>query len=134
MFSIEKIIEGDWVTPVYDHVHHGRCFYLFEESRVALLDHIGCPYDKLLAQGQAIVIARVEADYKREVKAGKVTVTCEEPAIEGRNLILKQKILNERGKVAVEARIEMVFMDLQARRGMYPPDAFKEAFLAWSKC
>jgi acyl-CoA thioesterase FadM len=38
--------------------------------------------------------------------------------------------VNERGKVAVEARIESVFMDMNTRRGIVPPEGFVEAFLA----
>jgi acyl-CoA thioesterase FadM len=64
------------------------------------------------------------------VKRGRVTVTCDDVTVEGKTLIIGQKILNERGKVAVEARIESVFMDMNTRRGMMPPEGFIEAFLA----
>jgi acyl-CoA thioesterase FadM len=57
-------------------------------------------------------------------------VTCEDLEVDGKTLIIGQKILNERGKVAVEARIESVFMDMDTRRGMLPPEGFVEAFLA----
>jgi YbgC/YbaW family acyl-CoA thioester hydrolase len=133
MFSISVDLTDEWITPPYDHVHHGRCFFLFEEARVQLLRHIGFPNDELLADGKALVITKVEAAYKREVKKGAVTVTCETPAIDGKTLVVHQKILNERGKIAVEARIESVFMDMNTRRGMAPPEEFKAAFLAWAK-
>lgn len=130
MFSIEVELDDEWVAPIYDHVHHGRCFYLLEQARVAYMAHIGFPNDVLLAQGQAAVITAVAAQYKREVKRGRVTVTCEDLEVDGKTLIIGQKILNERGKVAVEARIESVFMDMDTRRGMLPPEGFVEAFLA----
>ena len=130
MFSIEVELNDEWVAPIYDHVHHGRCFYLLEQARVAYMAHIGFPNDVLLAQGQAAVITAVAAQYKREVKRGRVTVTCEDLEVDGKTLIIGQKILNERGKVAVEARIESVFMDMDTRRGMLPPEGFVEAFLA----
>lgn len=130
MFSIQVELDDAWVAPVYDHVHHGRCFFLLEHARVAYMAHIGFPNDVLLARGQAAVITAVAAQYKREVKRGKVTVTCEDVTVEGKTLIIGQKILNERGKVAVEARIESVFMDMNTRRGMMPPEGFIEAFLA----
>jgi YbgC/YbaW family acyl-CoA thioester hydrolase len=130
MFSIEVELDDEWVAPIYDHVHHGRCFYLLEQARVAYMAHIGFPNDVLLAQGQAAVITAVAAQYKREVKRGRVTVTCEDLEVDGKTLIIGQKILNERGKVAVAARIESVFMDMDTRRGMLPPEGFVEAFLA----
>jgi YbgC/YbaW family acyl-CoA thioester hydrolase len=129
MFSIEVELDDEWVAPVYDHVHHGRCFFLMEQARVAYMEHIGFPNDLLLARGQAAVITAVAAQYKREVKRGRVTVTCEDLKVDGKTLIIGQKILNERGKVAVEARIESVFMDMSTRRGIMPPEGFIEAFL-----
>jgi YbgC/YbaW family acyl-CoA thioester hydrolase len=133
MFSITVDLTDQWVTPVYEHVHHGRCFDLFEEARIGLLRAIGFPNDMLLGEGKALVIAKVEATYKREVKKGLVTVTCEDIAIDGRTLIVHQKIVNARGKVAVDARIESVFMDMNTRRGMDIPEDFKIAFLGWAK-
>jgi YbgC/YbaW family acyl-CoA thioester hydrolase len=133
MFSIQVELDDQWVAPVYDHVHHGQCFHLFEQARVAYMAHIGFPNDVLLARGQAAVITAVAAQYKREVKRGRATVTCEDLKVEGKTLIIGQKILNERGKVAVEARIESVFMDMNTRRGIMPPEGFIEAFLAASK-
>jgi YbgC/YbaW family acyl-CoA thioester hydrolase len=133
MFSIQVELDDEWVAPVYEHVHHGRCFFLLEQARVAYMAHIGFPNDVLLARGHAAVITAVAAQYKREVKRGTVTVTCEDLAVEGKTLIIGQKILNERGKVAVEARIESVFMDMNTRRGMMPPEGFIEAFLAVGK-
>lgn len=133
MFSIEIDLDDEWVAPVYDHVHHGRCFYLLEQARVAYMDHVGFPNDLLLSRGQAAVITAVAAQYKREVKRGRVSVTCEDLRVEGKTLIIGQKIVNERGKVAVEARIESVFMDMNTRRGIMPPEGFIEAFLGGSK-
>lgn len=133
MFSIKIELDDEWVAPVYDHVHHGRCFYLLEQARVAYMDRIGFPNDVLLSRGQAAVITAVAAEYKREVKRGLVTVTCDDLAVDGKTLIIGQKILNERGKVAVEARIESVFMDMNTRRGILPPEGFIDAFLAGPK-
>lgn len=133
MFSITVDLTDQWVTPVYDHVHHGRCFDLFEQARIELLKAIGFPNDMLLGQGKALVIAKVEAAYKREVKKGVVSVTCEDMTIDGRTLLVHQRILNARGKVAVDARIESVFMDMDTRRGMDVPGDFAIAFLGWAK-
>lgn len=133
MFSIEIDVNDEWVAPVYEHVHHGRCFYMLEQARVAYMDKIGFPNDVLLSRGQAAVITAVAAQYKREVKRGLLTVTCEDLQVDGKTLIIGQKILNERGKVAVEARIESVFMDMGTRRAIMPPEGFIEAFLAGPK-
>jgi acyl-CoA thioesterase FadM len=100
---------------------------------VEYLKAMGFPNDELLAAGKALVIAKAEASYLREVKKGMVTVTCEEMAIEGRILFVHQKILNSRGKIAVDARIESIFMDMNTRRAMDVPADFKAAFLSGAK-
>jgi YbgC/YbaW family acyl-CoA thioester hydrolase len=131
MVSITINIDDSWVEPIYEHVHHGKCLSLFEQARCALLDHIGFPNDALLEDGKVLVITSVQAAYKREVKRGKVTVTCDRVDLNGRALVIHQRILNERGKVAVEAVVESVFMDNSTRRGMTPPEDFLTAFLAY---
>jgi YbgC/YbaW family acyl-CoA thioester hydrolase len=129
MVSIKVDIDDTWVEPVYEHVHHGRCLSLFEQARCALLEHIGFPNEALLQEGKVLVITSVQATYKREVKRGVATITCDRVDLDGRTLVIYQRLLNERGKVAVEARIESVFMDNATRRGMNPPDDFLEGFL-----
>jgi YbgC/YbaW family acyl-CoA thioester hydrolase len=131
MVSITVDIDDTWVEPVYEHVHHGRCLSLFEQARNALLAHIGFPNEDLVSQGKVPVITKVEATYKREVKRGVATITCDRVELDGRTLVIHQRLLNERGKVAVEARIESVFMDNETRRGMNPPEDFLKAFLAF---
>ena len=129
MYSINFDVPDEWIEPIYDHVHHGRYFLALERARLGLLEHIGFPNDALLAQGKALVITRVDVAYKREVKRGAITVTCEEPTIEGRTIVVRQRILNERGKTAAEGMIESVFMDMSSRRGMDIPEDFRAAFL-----
>ena len=133
MFSITVEIDDTWLEPVYEHVHHGRCLSLFERARCALLEHIGFPNDQLLAEGKALVITKVEATYKREVKRGTATVTCHRAEVRDKTLVIYQTLLNERGKPAVELVIESVFMDVKSRRGMEPPPDFLRAFSAWAE-
>jgi len=132
MLSISVDIDDNWITPVYEHVHHGRCFSLFEEARLELLRVIGFPNDQLLDEGKVLVITRVAAEYKREVKRGLVQVTCDRVELRDRVLVIHQRILNQMGKVAVEATVESMFMNMSTRRGMSPPDDFLRAFLRFN--
>lgn len=133
MFSITVSIDEDWIEPVYNHVHHGRSLSLFEQARCALLAHIGFPNEKLLEEGKALVITKVTATYKREIKRGVATVTCDRGEVRDRTLVIYQTLLNERGKPAVELLIESVFMDVDSRRGIEPPAEFIKAFRAWAE-
>jgi len=130
MFSITIDLDETLVDPIYDHVHHGRCFMLFEQARLALLKQMDMPNEMLMQRGEVLVITRAEASYLREVRGSKVTVTCDEARLEGRELVIYQRILNEKEKVAVSARIVSVFMDMRTRRGLPLPQDFLEAYRA----
>jgi acyl-CoA thioesterase FadM len=133
IFSIEVELDDSWIEPRYEHVHHGRCFSLLEQARLALLERIGFPNERLLDQGWALVITQVQAAYKREIRKGRIVVSCEEPLVEGRTLRLRQRVWNERGKVAVEARVDSMFMDTRLRRGVDAPEPFRDAFEGWAR-
>jgi len=132
MVAISVEIDDNWIAPVYEHVHHGRCFSLFEEARLELLRVIGFPNDQLLQEGKVLVITKVSAEYKREVKRGTVQVTCDRVELRDRSLVIHQRILNHLGKVAVEATVESMFMNQATRRGMHPPEDFLAAFLRFN--
>ena len=132
MFSLEIETPTEWVEPVYDHVHHSRCFYLFERAREALLDKLGLPCKDYLKCGLGAVVGSVQATYKRELKGGLLSVTCDSIEIEGRSVFFNQRVLNSKGKVAIEARIELIFMDFAARRGVNPPTDLVAAITEWS--
>jgi YbgC/YbaW family acyl-CoA thioester hydrolase len=133
MFSIEMEIPPELVFPVYDHVHHGQAFSFLEKGRVALMEHLGVPYQGFLDRGLGLVIGSVQATYKRELKGGMITVTCDRLEVQGRSILIHQRILNSKGKVAVEAVIESIFMDIQARRGINPPEDFLEGVKRFPK-
>ena len=133
MFSITVDLDDAWLEPVYDHVHHGRSLSLFERARCGLLEHIGFPNEQLLAEGKVLVITKVQAEYKREVKRGTVRVTCDRAEVRDRALVIHQTLFNEKGKPAIELVIESVFIDMKSRRGIAPPPDFIEAFEAWAR-
>jgi len=128
VFSLDLKLDPVWIDRSYQHVHHGRALFILELGRLALLESIGMPNEALLLRGQALVITKVQATYKREVKGESVTVTCDRAGLDGRALVVHQRILNEKGKDAVEAVIESVFMDTDTRRGISPPEDFLRAY------
>lgn len=127
MFSIAVELGDAWIDPVYQHVHHARCFSLMEQARVAFLDAVGVPNDQLLAEGKVFVITKVEVEFKREVKGAAVSVTCDEVVVEGRTVTFHQRIVNERQKTAVEGRIHLMCMGMDTRRAIDVPSEVIEA-------
>ena len=131
--TIIQISESE-LTPPYNHVHHADICRLLERGRVAMLDHLGYPYQKLLDQQLLLVLTRLEIDFLRELRAGEVAVTCEEPTVDGKSLWLNQRILlifpGGREKIAVKARIELKFMSGETHHGIEPPPWFAPLFLS----
>lgn len=133
IFSVELTVDKSWITSKYNHVHHGRSLSLLEEGRLALLRSIGAPNDQLLEAGLALVITKIDVEYKREIKEGRYTVTCHSGVLTNREILLKQEVLNERGKVALQATVTSMFMSVESRRGLEIPAEFREKFESWSK-
>jgi YbgC/YbaW family acyl-CoA thioester hydrolase len=130
-FQIALEVDDTWIEPVYEHVHHGRSLSLLERGRIELLRSIGTPNDELLARGLALVIVRIQVAYKREIVKGPVKVYCTAGALRERSIILTQQVHNSRGKVAIDATVESMFMSSQTRRGLQIPDDFRARFESW---
>jgi YbgC/YbaW family acyl-CoA thioester hydrolase len=127
MFQLALTIEESVLDSVYRHVHHARAFYFLEQARLKFLEAVGHPSESYMQQGLFWVIASVSAEYKRELRAGPVTITCERPHIDGKRLVLQQRILNERGKVAVTAEAVSMLLSKQTGRSAQIPKELARA-------
>ena len=132
-FSFSLEIDDSWIEPPYNHVHHGRSLSFLERGRIELLKSIGAPNDELLAAGLALVIVRVDLQYKREIVPGPITVICSDGELRGRTIVLRQQILNAKGKLAIDAVVESMFMCLTSRRGLEISEDFRAKFDRWKE-
>lgn len=130
MIETEIKVPVTHVEAPYGHVHHAQTLRYLESARLELLNRAGVPNQELMAQGLLLVIARIDVRYLREIMAGSYVVTCENLRISRKLIVLKQRILNSRRKVAVEAEVESVFIDSKLRRSILPPGKFIEALEA----
>lgn len=111
----------------YAHLHHADALRLLERGRLAFMEHLGFPNEGFLAVGLLLVIARIDVSYLRELRAERVIVSCRQPSLEGKVIIIQQAIFNQRRKLAVEANVSSVFIDSQQRRSIEVPQDFSEA-------
>ena len=124
MYQLSYVIGETDIQPVYYHVHHADTLRFFEKARLAFMEEAGAPNDALIAAGIFPVISRIDVTYKRELFAGPVVVTCEECVVNGKAFIVKQRIINSKGKCAVEASVESMFMSGATKRAVAVPEAF----------
>ena len=127
MYQMQYEVKESDIQPVYCHVNHARIVTFMETARLGMLESIGFPNDRLIEMGFASVIVRLEIDYKRAVKQGPVTFTCEDMRVEGKTLLLRQRIINDRGKDAVVAEAQLKFLSPTLKRAVPPPPEFCEA-------
>jgi YbgC/YbaW family acyl-CoA thioester hydrolase len=128
MFEIQCDVLPEQVGPPYNHVHHATLIRFFETARVRYLEQIGFPNEGFHAQQLFLVITAIDVKYKREVVPGKITITCENPRIDAKTVVVEQRIINSKGKVAVEAVVESQFLSGVTKRAVKPPEDFARLF------
>jgi YbgC/YbaW family acyl-CoA thioester hydrolase len=130
MHCFHYSIPNELIQSQYQHLHHAEALKFLERGRLDLLEKIGFPNPSLMNRGVFLVITDISVRYKRELFAGSITVECQRTFLEGRDLVIEQRILNEKGKVAIEATVKSCCMCGTLRRAMAIPDDLLAAFLA----
>lgn len=126
-FTLLYTITDSDLTKPYRHVHHSRAVQLLELARMEHLRSIGMSFESLFAGGVLLVISALQVEYKRELLSGEISITVQNPSLDGKRLFLEQQILNDSGKLAVFARIEQQFLSLERKRAVEPPEQFLRA-------
>src|SRR5687768_9978157 len=129
MFTLDYEVGPNDLESEYAHVHHAGSVKLLELARLRYLEKIGYPLRSLMLSDHFLVVTSLSVKYRREVTAGKIMITCENPQIRGKCVSLEQSILNAAGKRAIEAVVESVFMSGTTRRAIDVPEAFAAAFI-----
>jgi acyl-CoA thioesterase FadM len=127
-FETSYQIQEKEIDNVYKHAHHVFIVELLERCRLDFLRAIELPSEMLIAQDYYLVLTRIEISFLRELRAGMVLITCHNPRIKDKQIILEQKISNLRRKSAVEAKVELVFIRGSTRRATHPPKDFVKGF------
>jgi YbgC/YbaW family acyl-CoA thioester hydrolase len=128
-FSTEIEVTDAEVDPLYHHVHHASVVEFLELARLRLLESKGVPQNSWIDQGLLIVVTRLQVQFRGELHKGTYQVLCFLPEIHSRKILIGQGIASTDGQLAVEAQVELMFMDSNKRTVVSPPRRFIEAFL-----
>ena len=128
MFEYRHEVQPQDLQPLYGHLNHARALSILEKAREKLLEAIGHPLETLIERGYFVVVTRMEVDYKREILAGGGRVTCEQGALEGKLLRLRQRLYNQRGREAVCALVELQAIGRREKRAQPFPADFAADF------
>ena len=128
MFIIEKTIGPELIAPRYEHLHHADALRLLEEARCSYLTHIGYPLELLMDDGLFLVVTALNVRYLREIQLGNYSVTCEGQRVDGKRMIVDQRILNAKGKDCITATVECMALSAPLKRSVAVPEGLARAF------
>ena len=112
----------------FGHLNHAVYLELFEWARWEWGEAGGLDFRRMIAQERiGPVIVRVEVDYRAEVRFHeRVRVSAALMEITSKMGHLLQRMHRPDGKLAAEARIRFLTMDLQKRRVVGIPQEFRD--------
>ncbi|MGA1583602.1 MAG: acyl-CoA thioesterase [Saprospiraceae bacterium] len=105
-------------------------------GRIAFFAERGLTPDAFRTLGLGPVLLREELLYKREIfMLEKVRVTCEmkRASKDFRKFTFRQEILKENGKVAAQVTVDWVWIDLESRKVVAPPQDVQEKCAAFPR-
>lgn len=107
---MEITVTPEMLDNEYQHLHHARILELLEKARVKYLADAGASMESLISEGIFPVVTDIHVQYRREVRAGVMIVSCKPKEVSERKLVVEQTLINERGKLAVTADVTCMFI------------------------
>ena len=115
-----RILYAD--TDMMGVVYYGNYGRLFEMGRTEMIREMGMPYIEMEHAGIVMPVYSVESKYRKVLKYDELisieTTVKEVPAV---RMEFFHKIYNEDGKLAHEAKVVLVFMDMKTGRPVRAP-------------
>jgi len=110
-------------TDMMGVVYYGNYGRLFEMGRTEMVRVMGLPYIELERAGIVMPVYSVESKYRNVIRYDELitieTTVKELPAV---RMEFFHKIFNEDGRVAHEAKVVLVFMDMKTGRPVRAPE------------
>ncbi len=126
MFKKKYQIPSELIQNDYEHVHHADTVRLLETSRIDLFKAMGKTLEDYFANGILIVVYDLQITYKRELFEGEIEVICSNGIVQGKSIFIDQEIKNQKGKTAVQAKIELKMVSTDTKRSIEPSQSFLE--------
>jgi len=107
-------IDSEFISPLYNHVHHPGLFYLLSRERERLLESAGITLEEVLEKHKlTIPVAKIDdVEFKKDVLENEVIEIRSGISFSGARIIFDQKMLKGE-ELAVSARISCVVRNEQ---------------------
>ena len=127
MYTKQYQITNAELESGYNHLNHASILSLLEKGRLDYLISVGFPNEQLHQQDIYLVIAHIDIHYKREIFAEAVTVSIDAVKSEGKKMQISQRVINQKGKVCVEAVYDFRVLCGSLKRSIVIPEFVAKA-------
>ena len=110
-------------------VHHSNYIRYFECGRMAMLDEVGLPMNKIEEMGLMMPIISVECRYKYPAKLGdRLKIVTRFDVLPRARFTVFSEVYNQDGQLLVEGSVSMGFIDSATRRPVRCPANLTDLF------
>ena len=107
-------------------VYNPTYLVYWDDAFTDYMDAIGCSWNFMVANGDDVVLARTEIDYRRSARMGQVVSTTARVVGIGRSSITFEYLTTESGETVVEGRQVQVIVDHETMRPKAVPAYLRE--------
>ena len=107
-------------------VYNPTYLVYWDDAFTDYMDAIGCPWNFMVANGDDVVLARTEIDYRRSARMGQVVSTTARVVGIGRSSITFEYLTTESGETVVEGRQVQVIVDHETMQPKTVPAYLRE--------
>ena len=107
-------------------VYNPTYLVYWDDAFTDYMDAIGCSWDFMVANGDDVVLARTEIDYRRSARMGQVVSTTARVVGIGRSSVTFEYLTTESGETVVEGRQVQVIVDHETMRPKAVPAYLRE--------
>jgi len=115
-----RVIYGD--TDMMGVVYYGNYGRFYEMGRTEMIRELGMPYIELEHAGVVMPVYSVEAKYRKVIRYDElITIETTVKEVPVARMEFFTRIHNEDGRLAHEAKVVLVFMDMKTGRPVRAP-------------
>lgn len=114
---------------LFNHMNYKRYIDFFEQERAHWFTAIGLPFEKMTEQEIAVVILKLDTDYKKEVRFGEhVTVHTSLGKLGTKSFTMKQTMYNADQIEVAQSLCTFVMFNLKERKSIRVVDEIARCF------
>ncbi len=122
------------MIDLFNHMNYKRYIDVFEEERANWFNAIGLPFKEMRNQGFAVVILKIDFEYKKEARLGERLKAVSRPGKMGnKSFTLEQTIYNAEEEAITTSVCTFVMFNMETRTSMPVVEEIKAYFTVTSK-